>query len=534
MKTLVNVFLVLILLGAEAQSQFIPSVSHTLRYGEGKRTLGMINQDYKYFENLTDVRIGLPANFTAGIRLLYDTPPEVGLEHKGLKRRFVEYDGNTFFARAGDFSQLYGRGLALNLFENRGLGYDSWADGFNLQYKHEYFRMNAIYATLDFQDSIEIARDEEHKIRGGLIQIFPLEMLSVGLSYIYSNSGFKLFGETQTAEINIPSFYLDFSFSDFNFLFDFALKETDNISTSKKSVGRAYYGALSYFGDGLGITLDYKNYSFDERDPFEKYDITRPTRMLPFQNAPIVIKEHSYTLLTRAIHEVDFNDETGFQLEILKNLGENTDLNFNASISSRHSYYKFDQNNFSFSKFNGSFDFLPSFSSEYSPYWEVFGEVVHYFDTHTYAKLALARREKIFYDEFFEGKNNHVIKSTIIPVQFNHSFSSFYSLDFHLEYENVFDNFNVQQESYNNYLITLINAFNSIATLTLRYELTNNRFDVSEKRNWFTIESGIRIIQEVTVVASYGRERGGQVCSNGVCRYIQPFEGFRFSVIASI
>lgn len=534
MNFFIKLLLVIVFTGIEICPQIIPSVSHTLRYGEGKRTLGIINQDFKYFENLTDVRVRLPVSLTAGFRLLYDTPPEIGLESKGLKRRFLEFDSKNIYARVGDFSQLYGRGLAVNLFENRGLGYDSWVDGVNAKYKNDYLSLDFIYGTLDFKDSIEIARRESHKLRGGSLEVFPLNNLSMGLTYVYSKSRFEFFGDNQAADINIPSFYLDFSFSDFNFLFDFALKETDNISTSKKSVGRGYYGALSYFGDGLGITLDYKNYSFDERDPFEKYDITRPTRMLPFQNAPIVIKEHSYTLLTRAIHEVDFNDETGFQLEILKNLGENTDLNFNASISSRHSYYKFDQNNFSFSKFKGSIDFLPSFSSEYSPYWEVFGEVVHYFDTHTYAKLALARREKTFYDEFFEGKNNHVMKSTIIPVQFNHSFSSFYSLDFQLEYENVFDNFNTQQESYNNYLITLINAFNSMATLTLRYELTNNRFDVSERRNWFTIESGIRIIQEVTVIASYGRERGGQVCSNGVCRYIQPFEGFRFSVIASI
>ena len=124
--------------------------------------------------------------------------------------------------------------------------------------------------------------------------------------------------------------------------------------------------------------MDYKNYFFDERDPFEKNDITRTTRMMPFQNPPIVMKEHSYTLLTRAIHEVDFNDETGLQLEIYKSLNENTDLNFNGSISSRHSFYKFDPNQFIFNKQERSTDFLPSFSEEYSPYWELFGEVVHY------------------------------------------------------------------------------------------------------------------------------------------------------------
>jgi hypothetical protein len=87
---------------------------------------------------------------------------------------------------------------------------------------------------------------------------------------------------------------------------------------------------------------------------------------------------------------------------------------------------------------------------------------------------------------------------------------------------------------YHNILFTLTNVFFSQGTLTLRYELTNNEYDVSEKMDWFTIEAGIRIFEKNTLVVSYGSEKGGQVCSNGVCRYLQPFEGFRFSLLINI
>jgi len=518
----------------ELRAQFDASVSNTLRYGNGERSLGTVNQSLKYFENLTDVRIQLPENFTAGFRLLYDIPPEVGLEFKGIRRRFFEYDGADFSARIGDFSQLYGRGLAMNLFESRGLGYDTWMDGIKAKYKNDYFNISALFGTLDFRDSIIFARNEIHKLRGGNIELTPVKNLSVGLTYIYSRSSLKLFGENKELEINIPSVYANYSFSDFTFSFDYANKETKNKSDKKISNGAAYYSAVSFNADGLGITLDYKNYFFDERDPFEKNDITRSSRMMPFQNPPIVLKEHSYTLLTRAIHEVDFNDETGLQLEIFKSLNEYTDLNINGSISSRHSFYKFDPNHFIFNKHERSDDFLPSFSEEYSPYWELFGEAVHYFDESTYMKLALARRDKIFYDEFFGGRSNHVIKSAIFALQISHSVSSLYSFEGQVEYESVYDNFNGEQKNYNNYLITLINTIESQYTFTVRYEWTNNRFDVSDRIDWITFESGLRITQANTVVASYGRERGGQVCSNGVCRYIQPFEGFRFSLLTNI
>lgn len=512
----------------------VPSISNTLRYGSGERTIGTIYSDFNYFENLTDVRFQLPENFSAGFRLLYDVPPEVGLEFKGFQRRFFEYDDSKFYGRIGDFSQLYGRGLALNLFENRGLGYDTWMDGMKVKYTSDYFNLSALYGTVDFNDSITIARHEIHKIRGGNLEITPIKNLALGLTYIYSKSSIKLIREIKPVEINLPSIYLNFSLSDFTLLFDYAYKETKIENENKKSLGAGYYGALSYNIAGLGITLDYKNYFFDERDPFEKYDITRPTRMAQFQNPPIVMKEHSYTLLTRAIHEIDFNDETGLQLEVLKSIGESTELNFNASIASRHGYHKYNPSLFSFDMQERSLDFLPSFSNEYSPYWELFGEIVYYFDESTYAKLALARRDKTFYDEFFEGRNSHVIKSTVLPIQINHSLSNFYAVEFQGEFEKVFDNYNEKQKHFSNFLFTLINTFSSQFTLTARFEFTNNKFEVSGKQDWFTIETGLRITQGNILLASYGKERGGQVCSNGVCRYIQPFEGFRFSIITNI
>lgn len=537
MRNFLLSILALLTVCTEIISQGFPlevSVSNNLRYGDGEKKLGIISNNFNYFENLTDARFNLPENFTAGFRLLYDTPPEIGLEYKGVKRRFFEYDGSNFSARIGNFSNLYGRGLALNLFENRGLSYDTWLDGLNVNYKNQFIRINGIYGTLDFKDSIEIARNEIHKIRGGNVEISPNKNFSLGVTYVYSKSRFILFGEEKPAEINLPSFYATASLSNFALSFDYAYKETKNTDDNKKSKGAAYYFALSYNEDGLGITLDYKNYFFDERDPFEKNDITRQTRMLHFQNPPIVMKEHSYTLLTRAIHEVDFNDETGLQLEILKTFGDRTEVNLNGSISSRHNFSKFDPGQFIFKKQERASDFVPSFSAEYSPYWELFAEAVHYFNESTHIKLALARRDKTFFDEFFDGMNNHIIKSTIIPVQFNHNLSSFYSIELQGKYEKVFDNFNFQQMYYNNFLFTLINTFDSRFTFTLRYEITSNRFDVSERKDWFTIESGIRISQGNIVVASYGRERGGQVCSNGVCRYIQPFEGFRFSLLTNI
>ncbi|MGE5860283.1 MAG: DUF6029 family protein, partial [Ignavibacteria bacterium] len=79
-----------------------------------------------------------------------------------------------------------------------------------------------------------------------------------------------------------------------------------------------------------------------------------------------------------------------------------------------------------------------------------------------------------------------------------------------------------------------INSFFLKLTATIRFEYTTSEIDASERKNWITGELGYRFGQSHVITASYGRERGGLICSNGVCKYIQPFEGFRLSVLSQI
>jgi hypothetical protein len=521
-----------LIFSSEIFSQVIPFVSNVLRYGDGKRFLGTLENNFRYFENLTDARIQLSSNINAGIRLLYDNPPEVGLKYKGLKRKFAEYDGEHFYGRIGTFSQLFSKGLAMNLFESRGLGYDTWMEGINAKYKSNKLSATAIYGILNFEDSLVTKRVEKHKLLVGNIEYYFADNLKLGFTFLNSNSGFEIVNQNVDAEINITSIYFNYIFSEFTFSLDYANKKTKEITTGKNYSGAALYGALSYSGTDIGITIDYKNYLFDEKSPFERNDFSRPTRMLPFQNPPIVMKEHTYTLLTRAIHEIDFNDEVGFQIEVFYPFSQTTSLNLNASFASRHNYYEFDKNSFVFIKKERGTNFYPSLDKKYSPYYELFGEIEHYINESIWIKTVLANRKKIIYNEYAPNFS-HEVSSTIAAIQLNSILSDVYSFEGQIEYEKVFDNYNANQHNFYNILFTLINSFWSKFTFSLRYEFTDNNFDLSRRKNWFTIESSYRITSTNTITIAYGKDRGGQVCTNGVCRYIQPFEGFRFSIISN-
>ena len=62
-------------------------------------------------------------------------------------------------------------------------------------------------------------------------------------------------------------------------------------------------------------------------------------------------------------------------------------------------------------------------------------------------------------------------------------------------------------------------------------EMLGNLWDTS--LTWANIEISYNISSNHRLTVMYGSQRGGVLCSNGVCRYVQPFEnGFKIGLIA--
>ncbi|MBU1094896.1 MAG: hypothetical protein KKB34_00315 [Bacteroidetes bacterium] len=525
--------LIIIACSGSFYAQSDVSVSNLLRYGSGKQSISDISKNLIYRENLTDAKIRFQNDITIGFRLLYDNPPEVGQSFTGLSRRFIEYRKDDLYVKVGNFSELYGKGLALNLFENRGLAYDTWADGLKASYKKNSLSASMIYGVIDFADSINFWRKENYIVTGGNVEYSLNNYLTFGLTYIDAAGKIPLPDIDYSLHTEVPEFYINLNADNFKWFVNWSQKQT-YVKNTGKSIGSAVYSSLSFNTSGLGIVIDYKNYRYDERNPYDRNDFTRPGRMLPFQNPPIVQKEHSYILLSRSIHEIDFNDEVGLQAELFFSVSEDTYINFNASLASRHNFYNFIPNNFIFKKEYRSTNYLPTTNDKYSPFMEYMLEIEHSINFYTSVNVGLAQRSKVLYNDFTGEAGSHKIRSTVVPLLLQHTFNEDYSAIFQYEYESVYDNYNTRQPDYSNHFISLIGNFYSAFNLNLRYEATTNKYDLSNKKDWFTLEAGYKIGYSHNISISYGRERGGQTCSNGVCRYILPFEGFKMTFLSNI
>ncbi len=515
------------------QSQIvIPSVSNLLRYGDGERGIAGLDIPFSYFENLTDVRLGLHPSLTVGFRLLFDDPPEVGPRFRGIQRRYLEFQRDNVQLRAGHLSHLFGQGLALNLFEERGLAYDTWLDGVHAAYRSGMLDVGLIGGRISYRDSVTIVRQEEYKVFGANVEVRPYGGLLLGLSAVSAEGDIPHPIEIRNIDAEIIEAYASLSVGTVNGLFNWARKGTRYSGGQGTEAGYGLYASLSYSGEGIGVAIDYKSYRFDIRNPFERYDFARPTRFLPFQNAPIVQREHTSTLLSRSIHEIDFNDEAGFQVELYWSVHENTLLTLNTSLSSRHDLYLFDERSFTFERSRRASRFLPSFDNAYSPFTELFLEVDHRFSYRTSFRGGFGRRSKVIFNEFTGRSDSHYLRSFIIPLQLYIPVSGPLSATIVSEHEWVRDSFSIQQPEFYNQLFSVTASRSPDLTATVRYEFTTHESDPTGRKYWMAGELGYSIGQSHTVTLSYGSERGGLTCSNGVCRYLQPYTGVRFSILS--
>lgn len=521
------------------------AVSNVFRYGSGYEYTGNIKSPKEYFENLTDARLTVNG-VTFGMRLEISDPIEYGLNFKGVRKRFVEYKHETGLSlRAGDYWEILSRGLSLNVFEDRPLGYDTGIDGIRIAYEKKFGKKNPVLlktqilgGDINYSDYISPERTEKYKIRNAYAEISPVKYLTLGLSYVYSKGELPEENINTIVKTDLPEINLNFNLSDFQFYAAYSHKTSlvtpneifQNPVTAK---GDGFYSSVSYSFDKFGLTFDYKNYRYDITLPDNRSN-TRPTRMLPYQNPPTALKEHTSTLITRNPHVVDFNDEVGGQIELVYSPNEKLSFNINGSVASRHYQYEDTDptSGTSYKRIERDNSFIPSLDDPFSPFWELYTEGEYYASDKVYFKAAFARQSSLLYNQI-NPLSSERISTTTIPVEVKYSLSSRNTLTFIAEQQWANNSIRIGEKTYMNHFLSLTFSRSPNINLTLNAEFTDDGEEPTGKKFWWLTEASYKINESSTALVSYGSERGGLRCSNGICRFVKPFEGFRFGVQSS-
>jgi hypothetical protein len=518
------------------------SASNYLRYGTGKENSVAGDNSKKYFEELADVRLFVN-DFLFGARYEYDDPIEFGKGTKGISRRFIEFKKESFTVRAGNFYELFAKGLTLNAFESRPIGWNTEFDGAKVNYKNTFgkkkqvkFNGTILGGGINFTDFLDTARTEVYSIRAGNFSISPHKLITIGGSYLYTDGRIPTGNIITNISAEIYEADLVFSYKGLDLFMSYALKKTISqpnaiYPKSKAPEGDAAYGSITYTRDGLGITFDYKNYRFNLVTPDQR-NSTDPFKPLPFQNAPTCIKEYSSTLLSRFPHKVDFGDEVGGQLDIFYSPNENLTFNANASLTSRHYNYRdIDTTNLTrYERIERSGAFLPSLDEALSPYWEIYLDAEYYWNKNLKTKLGVARKTSILYS-IVDPKSSEKVRTFTIPLEVQYTFGKIYGIKLNTEFQTVYNNLRAGEKDYLNQFTSI--AFSRSPNIIIGgiFEITSDNEDPSGNKRWLKGELTYKFSSANTLILSYGSERGGIQCSSGICRYVNPFNGFRLSII---
>ena len=514
------------------------AVSNLLRYGNGYQYTGTIKNPKEYFENLTDARLKING-VTFGFRNEISDSIEYGVNFVGISKRFVEYDHESGISlRAGDFWEAISLGMSLNTFEDRALAYDTGIDGVRIGYENTFkfknplqVKAQIIGGNINYRDYLDPYRVENYKLRNAYLRVSPLKPLTMGLNYVHSNGILPEEGFLTYVNSDVSEGYFNIDYKSLQFYTSYAYKSSvispNEIYNASTANGDGLYSALSYTFDNLGMTLEYKNYRFDITLPDNRSN-TRPSRMLPYQNPPTAQKENNSVLTSRNPHVVDFNDEVGGQIDFVYVPNDKLSFNLSGSIASKHyQYTDIDTSSvISYERVDRGDSWLPDMNNAFSPFWELYLEAEDYATDKIYGKLALALQQNVLYNQINPG-SSEIIKTTTIPLEFRYSFTDVYSLTFINETQWANNSINIGDKNFMNQYNSLTFSSSPSLVLTVTSEFTNNDDEPTGKSSWFTGEISYKLNQSNTFGVSYGSERGGLKCTNGICRFVQPFEGFR-------
>ncbi len=518
------------------------AVSNLLRYGNGYEYSGNIRNPKEYFENLTDARLNVNG-IIFGLRYENSDPIEYGLNFRGIRKRYIEYKHESGISlRAGDFWEIISRGLSLNVFEDRALGYDTGIDGGRVTYQKTFGKKNPVKlkaqiigGNIIYSDYLIPERIEKYRIRSAYAEVSPVKPLTIGLNYVYSNGDLPEGSVSTKVKTDLPEINLNLNFSSFQLYTAYSHK-TSLVSPNEifpkpiTAKGDGLYSSLSYSLKKIGLTLDYKNYRYDVTLPDNRSN-TRPTRMLPYQNPPTAIREHTSTLITRNPHIVDFNDEVGCQADIVYSPSDKLNFNFNGSVASRHYEYRdIDTTSVvSYKRVDRNGNYIPSLADAFSPFWEYYLEGEYYASDKVYTRLAFARQSSVLYNQINPLSSEKLFTSTI-PVEIKYSFTKKYTLTTISESQWGHNSIRIGDKNYFNQYLSFTLSRSPNLNLTFNTEFTNDNEEPTGRKAWYLGETSYKINESNTVTVSYGSERGGLRCANGICRYVNPFTGFRVTV----
>jgi len=442
---------------------------------------------YWYYQDSTDTYIDAPyrsqkedsvdnrfmvdfnfGDFYAGAWLRIFEPHRPDSSYERFAQRYFGWHDGNFTLHAGNFYQTFDRGLTLNAFLDDAIYFDNNLDG---------FKASALFNRLEFDAFSARAQrfrsnDRIYTLRGIHGAIRPLMPLKLGASYVRFKQN-DIISPDYIRNTNVTGYSAQFSSEYLDLYGEYATRDGLNDFGAQVSGDGTYLSGSVNLGFA-NLYSEYKNY----------INLLYPDIQGSI-NVPPPVSHEGRTLASLA----GTNGECGFLLGTLLSPTNylNIDLSFSESNSRDHLFYLAEK----YAGLRYQFEGITSFNFHWVRF-DLTGEdeAQTYLDAYYYVNPV----------------------NTISFIAYGKKFMP------------------IDAESYHeNYLILGYSNAN-LYSLSLGGS-TSNKLDafpaaVGESRRTAFIESTIHF-KNHDLMIFHGVERGGFVCSSGLCQYRPSFDGTR-------
>jgi len=540
-KRIISIFLCTIL---TAQVEYSNNLN--IRYGEGDN-----NYTYEEIYFNTGITLNRPDyRFEALFNLELSDPPEIGLKEEGIREFLLGYYNKNLSIELGDFYQTWGRGLILNQTDYQHLDFNTSATGLSVGYEKDYISLNVIAGEINPRKSTTFLGGYDPRVPNYILKQ-TLYGSDFSIESSESTMGLSiLFTEEEEAPISsvIGGIRFEKPYDNGDFFLSFISKRSkldtvDSGSETDKGNG-IYFSNTNYIKD-WALTSNYRRYRIDVKDPSMRDNIlSNYGQALDVQRSPTGYYQHSFKLLSRNSKQVNLNDEIGLELELIGPIDEDKTLLVNYTKSSSTKGW---HNEFGYwepeplTTTNGNSNSLfPSSDKDSYPFDEIFIELNGYNKAHT---LFYRVGFDYFSDTFAVLANSNtsesfeVNKAITFPFMVNVILNDLWSIEVQLELQRAKKGFELTVNDETSFVSLLSDKYQENIflgftvnhtpwSLTFATESTNSDESLSnfDSNTWNSVALTYRIKSDNILEVFYGSIRGGLDCTNGVCRYIQPFE----------
>jgi Family of unknown function (DUF6029) len=298
-----------------AESDVTISATDQFEYSYSSETEREIAENWLDFSLRAD-------DFRIGLLLNARQPSEEGFRENEIKHRFFEFSASGFDVRVGHFYGLFGRGLVFSAYENRLVRIDTALDGAIASFQKGRLSGTVLSGTPSALQRDLRAVDLEYDLgRGWTVG-------GTGLTYFIDETGaaqnnaIRIQEREWVRSARVSQF---FSFGDFyaeygrKSGYDF-MAVPDGIARE----GHVAYGALNLYSGPVALSLEAKDY-----DRFAV--MKRADGITNLNRPPALTREHVYSLLGRNAHNLDPDNETGWQAELSWSLPRDWNLIANSN-----------------------------------------------------------------------------------------------------------------------------------------------------------------------------------------------------------